>query len=251
VRAALVSAASACTSRRVLRYHWCRGGPWTDDGVFLQFFIEPLISVDGIDRERRAVDSEHSKNLQSDAWRQQQLWKSLADPSSNFSRFFTGNLETLGTRPEAAGVNVRDELVAFYEREYSANRMKLCVLGRESVEEMEAIVRRLFDSVPDKGAFLVPGIFQQSQLLGWLGTPLGAMGRSGKAFSLSMRRFTFRRLQDFPSTRRTRVSHTRSSAAAASSKCFPSKRATLCSCVGSSLPSTTSGPRPPMVFSGT
>lgn len=117
-----------------------------------QFFLEPLISADGIDRERKAVDSEHGKNLQSDAWRQQQLWKSLSDPSSRFSRFFTGSLDTLATQPEAAGVNVRDELFAFYEREYSANRMKLCVLGRESIAELEALVRRLFSDVPNKGA---------------------------------------------------------------------------------------------------
>jgi hypothetical protein len=51
-----------------------------------QFFISPLISPDGIARERQAVDSEHSKNLQSDGWRQQQLWKALANPEHRCAR---------------------------------------------------------------------------------------------------------------------------------------------------------------------
>ena len=35
-----------------------------------QFFIAPLISADGVDREINAVDSENGKNLQLDMWRQ-------------------------------------------------------------------------------------------------------------------------------------------------------------------------------------
>ena len=117
----------------------------------LQFFIAPLISPDGIARERNAVDSEHSKNLQSDGWRQQQLWKAVANPDHNFARFFTGNAATLGTEPEAQGIDVHTELVGFYRREYSANRMKLCVMGRQPLHELEALVRGKFGSVENKG----------------------------------------------------------------------------------------------------
>lgn len=122
----------------------------------MQFFIAPLISPDGIARERKAVDSEHAKNLQSDGWRQQQLWKEVAHPSSHYSRFFTGSLETLGTLPEASGIDVHAEMVAFYRREYSANRMKLCVLGRESLDELEALVRGQFSAVENKGELPLP-----------------------------------------------------------------------------------------------
>lgn len=34
--------------------------------VFSQFFIKPLLNKDSVDRELKAVDSEHSKNLNSD-----------------------------------------------------------------------------------------------------------------------------------------------------------------------------------------
>ena len=118
----------------------------------MQFFIAPLISPDGIARERQAVDSEHSKNLQNDGWRQQQLWKEVANPQHRFSRFFTGSLETLGTIPESQSVDVHKELVDFYHREYSAGRMKLCILGRESLDELQAMVQAKFEPVIDKGA---------------------------------------------------------------------------------------------------
>lgn len=117
----------------------------------VQFFISPLISPDGIARERQAVDSEHSKNLQSDVWRRQQLWHTAADPAHPYSRFFTGNMDTLCTTPESKGIDVHAELLKFYAAQYSSNRMKLCVLGRHTVQELEAMVLRMFCDVPNKG----------------------------------------------------------------------------------------------------
>jgi insulysin len=40
---------------------------------FARFFIDPLLSRDAVDREAHAVDSEHAKNLQNDAWRSQEV----------------------------------------------------------------------------------------------------------------------------------------------------------------------------------
>lgn len=46
-------------------------------------------------REINAVHSEHEKNLMADAWRIRQCGKSLANPEHPFSKFGTGNKETL------------------------------------------------------------------------------------------------------------------------------------------------------------
>ncbi|KAJ2794102.1 metalloprotease, partial [Coemansia guatemalensis] len=62
---------------------------------FSQFFINPLFTADCTDREVRAVDSEHKKNIQSDMWRQYQLEKELSSPQHPFSMFATGNYDTL------------------------------------------------------------------------------------------------------------------------------------------------------------
>ncbi|KAI1157310.1 Metalloenzyme, LuxS/M16 peptidase-like protein [Nemania serpens] len=117
---------------------------------FAQFFIEPLFLPSTLDRELRAVDSENKKNLQSDPRRLHQLEKSLSNPKHPYCHFATGNLEVLKTAPEAQGVDVRQKFIDFYEKHYSANRMKLCVLGRESLDVLESWVAALFSGIPNK-----------------------------------------------------------------------------------------------------
>lgn len=117
---------------------------------FAQFFIAPLFLSSTLDRELRAVDSENKKNLQSDQWRLSQLNKSLSNPKHPYSHFSTGNLQTLRDEPQKRGVNIRDEFMEFHARHYSANRMKLVVLGRESLDVQESWVNELFADVKNK-----------------------------------------------------------------------------------------------------
>jgi len=104
---------------------------------FAQFFIDPLFLSSTLDRELRAVDSENKKNLQSDQWRLHQLEKSLSNPKHPYCHFSTGNLEILKTQPEARGIDVRQKFMDFHEKHYSANRMKLVILGREPLDVLE------------------------------------------------------------------------------------------------------------------
>lgn len=101
---------------------------------FAQFFISPLFLEDCKDREIKAVDSENKKNLQNDSWRLHQLDRSLSNPAHPFSNFSTGNIKTLGTEPKERGQDVREELLKFYSSHYSANIMKLVVIGREDLD---------------------------------------------------------------------------------------------------------------------
>ncbi|EAW14914.1 a-pheromone processing metallopeptidase Ste23 [Aspergillus clavatus NRRL 1] len=117
---------------------------------FAQFFVSPLFLESTLDRELRAVDSENKKNLQSDLWRLMQLNKSLSNPGHPYHHFSTGNLKTLKEDPEKRGLEVRSEFIKFYEKHYSANRMRLCVLGRESLDELEKWVEELFSEVENK-----------------------------------------------------------------------------------------------------
>lgn len=73
---------------------------------------------------------EHKKNRQQDSWRMFQLEKSLSNPNHPYCHFGTGNLETLYDNPQKDGLDIRDELLKFHDSYYSANIMKLCVLGR-------------------------------------------------------------------------------------------------------------------------
>lgn len=89
----------------------------------------------------RAVDSENKKNLNNDHWRLNQLEKHLSNPSHVYHKFGTGNLETLNVP------GIRDILIEFHDRYYSANLMKLVVYGRESLDELQGWVEELFSSV--------------------------------------------------------------------------------------------------------
>ncbi|KAF7511556.1 hypothetical protein GJ744_004144 [Endocarpon pusillum] len=117
---------------------------------FAQFFVEPLFLESTLDRELRAVDSENKKNLQSDQWRLTQLSRTISNPKHPFSKFSTGNLETLRDLPEKRGVKIREKFIEFYEKHYSANLMKLVVLGKEPLDELEQWVDELFTGVKNK-----------------------------------------------------------------------------------------------------
>ena len=95
---------------------------------FAQFFISPLFDASSTERELNAVDSENQKNLQSDAWRLDQLEKSTSNASHPYSKFGTGNLQTLKVEPESKGLSVREELLKFHSKYYSANLMTLSLL---------------------------------------------------------------------------------------------------------------------------
>ncbi|KAF1942302.1 LuxS/MPP-like metallohydrolase [Clathrospora elynae] len=123
---------------------------WGGLDRFGQFFISPLFLEDTVDRELKAVDSENKKNLQNDTWRMHQLNKALANPEHPYNHFSTGSYKTLHDEPIARGVKIRDEFIKFHSAHYSANRMKLVVLGRESLDTMEEWVEDIFAKVPNK-----------------------------------------------------------------------------------------------------
>lgn len=117
---------------------------------FSQFFISPLFLETCKDRELLAVDSENKKNLQNDMWRAYQLEKSLSNPEHVYSKFGTGNLETLKIEPEKLGHDVRNELLKFHQELYSANQMKLVLLGRHDLDELEQLAIAKFSQIVNK-----------------------------------------------------------------------------------------------------
>ncbi|KAL1917702.1 uncharacterized protein VTP21DRAFT_3536 [Calcarisporiella thermophila] len=130
--------ANAFTSYVNTNYHFEVAHDYLEGALdrFAQFFVRPLFNESCTERELKAVDSEHKKNLQSDDWRLFQLEKTLSDPSNPYHQFGTGSLETLLNEPTRKGIDVRAELLKFYDRYYSANVMKLCILGRDSLDQL-------------------------------------------------------------------------------------------------------------------
>ncbi|KAJ2741432.1 metalloprotease, partial [Coemansia pectinata] len=101
---------------------------------FAQFFISPLFNKDCVERELNAVDSEHKGNLQSDHHRSYRLKAIISNPAHPFSWFSTGNTETLKGAAEELGLDLREELIKFYQKYYSADVMRLVVVGNHSLD---------------------------------------------------------------------------------------------------------------------
>ncbi|KAJ2876421.1 metalloprotease [Coemansia aciculifera] len=116
-----------------------------------QFFISPLFNADCIDRELKAVDSEHKGYLQSDSWRTYQLITGTTNPTHPFSRFSTGNTETLKDAAEELGLDLREELIKFYQKYYSADVMRLVVVGNHSLDVLSELVASKFSAIKSKG----------------------------------------------------------------------------------------------------
>jgi len=117
---------------------------------FSQFFLAPLFTETATQREVNAVNSEHEKNIPNDTWRINQIEKVTADQKHDFSKFGTGNKETLDTRPKEQGLSVRDKLLTFHESWYSSNIMGLSVLGRQDLDTLQELVEERFSDVSDK-----------------------------------------------------------------------------------------------------
>ncbi|KAI0698094.1 LuxS/MPP-like metallohydrolase [Cytidiella melzeri] len=133
------------------------------------FFHSPLFLPSLTAREMHAVDSENKRNLQNDSRRIHQLDKSLSCAGHPWTKFGTGNVQTL---TEAARKNlerdgqptqvedgdggpvgraVRERLLNWWEEEYCAGRMSLCVLGNESIDELTELAVLMFARIPNRG----------------------------------------------------------------------------------------------------
>jgi len=111
---------------------------------FAQFFLTPLFSSEYVSRERHAVDSEYKSKIQNGYRRQLDVLRQLMNKKHPLSTFSVGNLDSLADRSEGS---VREDLLAFYKRHYSSDRMTLVLLGRESLEQLESLVRTRFSLV--------------------------------------------------------------------------------------------------------
>ena len=111
---------------------------------FASFFKCPLFNSESTEREMKAVHSENDKNLQSDEWRFQQMVKSLSRRDHPYNKFSTGNLSTLGSdNPDKA----RKACIEFHKKYYSSNVMKVCMYGKESLDQLQEWAERAFSGI--------------------------------------------------------------------------------------------------------
>ena len=113
---------------------------------FSQQFTNPLFNNEYVEREVNAVHSEYTSKLKDDGRRFFSAIKSIFSPSHPYSKFSVGNLETLKDLDKK---KLRTALLDFYHANYSANQMRLVVLGKESLTTLEKWVSSKFSDIPN------------------------------------------------------------------------------------------------------
>ncbi|XP_055333075.1 insulin-degrading enzyme-like isoform X2 [Paramacrobiotus metropolitanus] len=143
---------NAYTCEEHTNYHFDVAADYLETSLdrFAQFFISPLLTESGTEREVNAVNSEHENNLTSDSRRLDHLSRVTGDPKHDFNKFGTGNKDTLWFNPQKEGVAVREELLKFHQAYYSSNIMSLVVVGKESLDILTDMVVNMFSEVPNK-----------------------------------------------------------------------------------------------------
>jgi len=123
---------------------------------FSRFFTEPLLTRDCTDREINAVDSEFQAGHTMPWWRYIGIMHQSANPEHPF-HVAVGNNKVLRDDPKERGIDLYEEMLKFYHEFYSSNGMTLCVVGKESLEELEAMVRDKFSAIVNKDLSLPLG----------------------------------------------------------------------------------------------
>ena len=72
----------------------------------------------------------------------------MSNIDSNFNRFVVGNLKTL-SQP-----GIRDSLLEFHKKWYSANIMTLCIAGKFSLDKLESWVIDKFSPIQNKNVIV-------------------------------------------------------------------------------------------------
>ena len=85
----------------------------------------------------QAVESEFKQAVTDDVARLMQLQSYTAPTGHPMSIFMLGNEKSLYKIPLSSGVNPLNELLKLYDENYTAQRMFLCVIGAESLDELE------------------------------------------------------------------------------------------------------------------
>ena len=118
---------------------------------FSRFFHEPLFTEEYVQREKNAVNSEYQSKRKDDYRRMQYVMKAIINPEHPSSHFSTGSLDTLSDNESS---NVRDDLIEFYNRYYSANLMTLTIYGPQDLDTLKLLAETKFSQINNKDSVI-------------------------------------------------------------------------------------------------
>jgi len=111
---------------------------------FSQFFINPLLSKEFVEKERENVDAEFKLKLKDDIRRLYDVHKETINQQHPFSKFSVGSIDTLADRKES---DLTTEIRDFFNQHYRANIMTLVLEGPQTLDELSELAIAKFADI--------------------------------------------------------------------------------------------------------
>lgn len=109
----------------------------------------PLLDANYADKERHTVTAEHKTYFDNDMRKLYALQRYTLNPAHPMARFSTGDLSTLVDKPNS---NLQDEMLAFFEENYSANTMMVALTSPRSIAQMQQVASQYLSQIPNRKA---------------------------------------------------------------------------------------------------
>ncbi|TDF39692.1 hypothetical protein EYS14_09305 [Alteromonadaceae bacterium M269] len=107
----------------------------------------PIFNPEMTNKEINAVHAEWQRLYQTDSFLLQQVVSSTVAPKHPTSKFAIGNKDSLSDK---LGSQPHTELQDFYHRYYSANIMKLVLVGNQPLRELKSLAKTYFGTIKNK-----------------------------------------------------------------------------------------------------
>jgi insulysin len=104
------------------------------------FFRKPLLDIKYIESESKIINSEHNKNINSDKWITDHLFKKFIK-TEKFNKFSTGNNKSLE-------IITKETIFEFYNNYYTTDNMYVCIIDILPIDEMINKYIQLFEDIP-------------------------------------------------------------------------------------------------------
>ncbi|WP_301099776.1 pitrilysin [Otariodibacter sp.] len=114
---------------------------------FADTFAEPLLSENNAKKEINAVNAEMVRAKSNDGFLIHDVNLATANPNHPITKFAVGNKETLSDKE---GSKLQDELVSFYQHNYSSNLMKAVLYSNQPIEKLAQLASEHLGKVKNK-----------------------------------------------------------------------------------------------------
>ncbi|KAL6949024.1 hypothetical protein ACO0QE_001510 [Hanseniaspora vineae] len=116
--------------------------------MFSSYFEDPLFKNTIITKEINAINNEHFGNMANNGRILFHATRLLANKTHPFSRFATGNINTLRNLANLEKINLQSELKKYFEENYHAsNNMTLCLKGSQSLNALAKLATQNFNGI--------------------------------------------------------------------------------------------------------